>query len=63
MPDVELTPSGPPSTVLAPESAEALSALAAALGEDLDASRAGDGAGDVDEIPSCGFALMIGHGG
>src|SRR5258706_15909506 len=31
MPEVELSQSGPPSTVLAPESAEALSALAAAL--------------------------------
>jgi hypothetical protein len=41
MPEVELSPSGPPSTVLAPESAEALSALAAALEvSDLEARRA-----------------------
>ena len=31
MPEVQLTPSGPPSTVLAPESPEALGALADAL--------------------------------
>src|SRR3979409_1877998 len=41
MPGVELSPSGPPSTVLAPESVEALSALAAALEvSDLEARRA-----------------------